>query len=110
MPVRDVCFNNGGDEFLSASFDTFVKLWDTETGQVKNRFHHGHRVYCVKFNPDEDKQNIFLAGTQNKKITQWDTRSGEITQVVCIYKVLYSFNHSFLVRSTFGHSEYDHFL
>jgi pre-mRNA-processing factor 17 len=84
MPVRDICFNNNGNEFLSASFDTYVKLWDTETGQVKNRFHHGHRVYCVKFNPDEDKQNVFLAGTQNKKVIQWDTRSGEITQVVCI--------------------------
>ena len=35
----------------------------------------------VKFNPDEDKQNLFLAGMSNKKIIQWDTRSGEIEQV-----------------------------
>lgn len=81
MPVRDICFNNDGTEFLSASFDNYIKLWDTETGQVKNRFHTGQRPMCVKFNPDDDKQNIFLSGMQNKKIIQWDTRTGEIQQV-----------------------------
>ncbi|KAK0422031.1 hypothetical protein QR680_007322 [Steinernema hermaphroditum] len=80
MPVKDVQFNNTGNEFLSASFDRFIKLWDTETGQVKQRFHTGHIPFCVKFNPDADKQNMFLAGMQNKKIIQWDTRSGEIVQ------------------------------
>ena len=24
--------------------------------------------YCVKFNPDEDKQHLFVAGTSDKKI------------------------------------------
>src|SRR4051812_24736379 len=32
MPVKDIYFNNDGTEFLSTSFDKFVKLWDTETG------------------------------------------------------------------------------
>jgi hypothetical protein len=36
----------------------------------------------IKFNPDEDKQNLFIAGMSNKKIIQWDTRSGEIEQVL----------------------------
>lgn len=50
-------------------------------GQVKSRFTVGaHRAYVVKFNPDEDKQNLFLAGMSNKKIIQWDIRSGEIEQ------------------------------
>uniref|UniRef100_A0A914WM07 Pre-mRNA-processing factor 17 n=1 Tax=Plectus sambesii TaxID=2011161 RepID=A0A914WM07_9BILA len=80
MPVRDICFNNDGTEFLSASFDRYIKLWDTETGQCKQRFHTGHIPFCVKFNPDEDKQHFFLSGMQNKKVLQWDTRSGECVQ------------------------------
>lgn len=32
MSVKDVAFNNDGVEFLSASFDRYIKLWDTETG------------------------------------------------------------------------------
>ncbi|KHN81906.1 Pre-mRNA-processing factor 17 [Toxocara canis] len=80
MSVKDVTFNNDGTEFLSASFDRFIKLWDTETGEVKQRFHTGHIPFCVRFNPDEDKQNMFLSGMQNKKILQWDTRTGEIVQ------------------------------
>lgn len=50
-------------------------------GQVKNRFQTGHKAFVVKFNPDDDKQNVFLSGMQNKKIIQWDTRTGEIEQV-----------------------------
>ncbi|KAE9418037.1 hypothetical protein Angca_008208 [Angiostrongylus cantonensis] len=80
LPVREVAFNNEGTEFLSASFDRYVKLWDTETGQVKQRFHTGHIPFCVKFHPDDDKNHMFLAGMQNKKIVQWDSRSGEIVQ------------------------------
>ncbi|ETN81303.1 WD domain, G-beta repeat protein [Necator americanus] len=80
LPVREVTFNNEGTEFLSASFDRYVKLWDTETGQVKQRFHTGHIPFCVKFHPDDDKNHMFLAGMQNKKIVQWDSRTGEIVQ------------------------------
>lgn len=81
VPVKDIYFNNDGTEFLTAAYDNYIKLWDTETGQVKNRFTIGaHRAYVIKFNPDEDKQNLFLAGMSNKKIIQWDTRSGEVEQ------------------------------
>lgn len=31
--VRDVCFNNNGTQFLSAAYDRYIKLWDTETGE-----------------------------------------------------------------------------
>lgn len=51
-------------------------------GQVKNRFNTGAKIFCVKFNPDEDKQTSFLCGLQNKKIMQYDTRTGEIEQVI----------------------------
>uniref|UniRef100_A0A8B9PEI6 Pre-mRNA-processing factor 17 n=1 Tax=Apteryx owenii TaxID=8824 RepID=A0A8B9PEI6_APTOW len=78
--VRDISFNNAGTQFLSAAYDRYLKLWDTETGQCISRFTNRKVPYCVKFNPDEDKQNLFVAGMSDKKIVQWDIRSGEIVQ------------------------------
>lgn len=78
--VRDISFNCDGTEFLTASFDRFIKLWDTETGKVKGKFTNKKVPYCVVFNPDEDKRNLFVTGTSDKKILCYDTRSGEIVQ------------------------------
>ncbi|CAO1615241.1 unnamed protein product [Sympodiomycopsis kandeliae] len=78
--VRDVQFSNDGRRFLSAGYDRQMKLWDTETGQCLKAFSNGKVPYCIKFHPDEDKQNIFLAGMSDKKIIQYDINTGEITQ------------------------------
>ncbi|XP_063975726.1 pre-mRNA-processing factor 17 [Diachasmimorpha longicaudata] len=78
--VRDISFDNDGKRFLSAGYDRYVKLWDTETGACISRFTSRKIPYCVKFNPDSNKQHLFVAGTSDKKIICWDTRSGEITQ------------------------------
>ncbi|VDQ11106.1 unnamed protein product [Trichobilharzia regenti] len=78
--VRDVCFNNNGTSFLSASYDRYVKLWDTEVGKCTNQFNLKRVAYCVRFNPDDDKQHLFLAGCSDKKILCYDTRSGEVVQ------------------------------
>jgi hypothetical protein len=47
-----------------------MKLWDTETGQCIKRFGNGKIPYVVRFHPDQDKQNVFLAGMSDKKIIQ----------------------------------------
>ncbi|KAJ3574630.1 hypothetical protein NP233_g1649 [Leucocoprinus birnbaumii] len=78
--VKDICFSNDGRRFLSCGYDRQMKLWDTETGQCLQRFSNGKIPYVVRFHPDEDKQNIFLAGMSDKKIIQYDINSGEITQ------------------------------
>lgn len=78
--VRDISFSNDGTKFLSAGYDKHIKYWDTETGKVISTFSTGKIPYVVKLNPDEDKQNILLAGMSDKKIVQWDMKSGEITQ------------------------------
>ncbi|WFD33938.1 hypothetical protein MCUN1_000764 [Malassezia cuniculi] len=79
-PLRDVFFNNDGTQFLSAAYDKQVKLWDTETGACLRAFGVGDVPNCVRFNPNEDKQHVFLVATNDKRIVQFDTRSGEITQ------------------------------
>ncbi|TXT15621.1 hypothetical protein VHUM_00124 [Vanrija humicola] len=78
--VKDVTFNNDGSKFLSSSYDRTIKLWDTETGKCIQAFSNGKVANVVKFNPDGDKQNVFLAGMQDKKIIQYDLRAHEITQ------------------------------
>ncbi|XP_062013739.1 uncharacterized protein LOC133730084 [Rosa rugosa] len=79
--VRDICFSNDGTKFLSASFDKNIKYWDTETGQVISTFSTGKVPYVIKLNPDEDKQNVLLAGMSDNKIVQWDVNEGKkITQ------------------------------
>ncbi|KAL3313024.1 pre-mRNA-processing factor 17 [Cichlidogyrus casuarinus] len=78
--IRDLSFNTSGSQFLSASFDRFVKQWDTETGKCIGQFNLKKVAFSVKFNPDEDKQHLFLAGCADKKILCYDTRSGEVVQ------------------------------
>jgi pre-mRNA-processing factor 17 len=72
--VRDVQFSHDGRTFLSASFDKFIKLWDTETGKCLARWTTGKVPYCVQWHGDPDKQSEFLSGMANKKILQWDAR------------------------------------
>nr|XP_002129631.1 pre-mRNA-processing factor 17 [Ciona intestinalis] len=78
--VRESSFNNDGSKFLSAAYDRYIKLWDTETGQCISRFSNKKIPYCVKFNPDENKQHLFVAGLSDKKIVTWDSRSKDIVQ------------------------------
>ncbi|KAJ7814103.1 pre-mRNA splicing factor [Mycena olivaceomarginata] len=78
--VKDVSFSNDGRQFLSCGYDRQMKLWDTETGQCLKRFSNGKIPHVIRFHPDEDKQNVFLAGMSDKKIIQYDMNSGEITQ------------------------------
>lgn len=35
--IKDVNFNNDGTQFLSASYDRQIKLWDTETGESRGK-------------------------------------------------------------------------
>ncbi|ODQ65035.1 WD40 repeat-like protein [Nadsonia fulvescens var. elongata DSM 6958] len=78
--VKDICFSNDGTKFLSTSYDSMMKLWDTETGQCIARFTTGRTGNCIKFNPDEDKQNEFIAGMSNNKLIQFDVRTDKIVQ------------------------------
>ena len=81
LAVRDISFSNDGRRFLTCSYDRNCKLWDTETGECLGAYTNKKLPYCVKFNPDADKQNIFLAGCSNKHIVQYDTRTGNVEQV-----------------------------
>lgn len=78
--VRDVAFDRFGEKFVSAGYDRALKLWDTETGQCVKRFTARAVPYCVQFNTDDERSNLFLSGMANKKILCWDARTGSICQ------------------------------
>ena len=59
-------------------------------GECISRFTSKKIPYCVKFNPDEEKQDLFVAGTSDKKI-------------VCVsfyYFFLFS-RHSYILQDFF---------
>ncbi|KDO25516.1 hypothetical protein SPRG_08731 [Saprolegnia parasitica CBS 223.65] len=76
--VRGINFAPDGKTFLTCSFDRFIRLWDTETGQVLQTYTNRRVPYCIKFHPVETNQ--FVIGDSNHMIVQFDTRSGEVTQ------------------------------
>lgn len=78
--VRDICFSNDGRRFVSTGYDRVIKYWDTETGKVLGSYGEGKLSYTVKLHPDDDKQNVLMAGTHDKKIMQWDMDSGDLVQ------------------------------
>ncbi|OJJ06268.1 hypothetical protein ASPVEDRAFT_55947 [Aspergillus versicolor CBS 583.65] len=78
--ITDTDFNRTGRTFLTASYDRQMKLWDTETGQCISRFSTGKTPHVIRFNPSADLGHEFIAGMSDKKIVQFDTRSGELVQ------------------------------
>ncbi|RMD43945.1 hypothetical protein DV735_g1235, partial [Chaetothyriales sp. CBS 134920] len=78
--ITDAVFSPSGTSFLSASFDRYMKLWDTETGACISRFTTGKTPHCLAFQPGPASPHEFIAGMADKKIVQFDTRSGELVQ------------------------------
>ncbi|KAJ3227709.1 hypothetical protein HDU81_006529 [Chytriomyces hyalinus] len=78
--VKAIDFSNDGRKFLTCSYDKWIKLWDTETGQCIRSFTTRRIPYCIKFNPAAEQQNIFLTGCADKKVYQFDSNSGKVVQ------------------------------
>ena len=78
--VNDTDFHRTGRTFLTASYDRQIKLWDTEYGKCVGRYSTGKTPHVVRFNPSAEHSHEFLAGMSDKKIVQFDTRSGDLVQ------------------------------
>lgn len=96
--LRDANFDSvDGATFATASYDKHVKVWDTETGRVSAVLGNGKGMfYCVTYHPgtggggvgDDSSssssssmgKHVILAGCSDRKIYQFDTRSGDVVQ------------------------------
>ncbi|KAH7624951.1 hypothetical protein Ndes2526B_g00324 [Nannochloris sp. 'desiccata'] len=78
--IRDTWFFPDGRKFATAAYDKVIKLWDTETGAVLGSFGQGQMAYTVRCHPDPGEPNVLMAGMQNKKILQFDVRTGDVVQ------------------------------
>ena len=75
--VRDIQFSNDGKHFLSCGFDGIVRYWDTEYGKGSASFKLKKLPFSVRFHPSPEHQNIFLCGSSNRKIMQFDLNTGK---------------------------------
>lgn len=112
--IRDLCFDSEGTRMLSCSYDRWTKLWDVETGiitlltkgQCLARFNTKKIPTCVQFNPSPDKSHQFLLGSQDRKIHQYDLRTGEIVQtydqhngIFCLTQVPSTQSHFWMLKA-----------
>ena len=77
--VRDISFSHDGRQFLSVSYDKYVKLWDTETGQCVSRHTTGKTPFCGRLHPLPAHAHEALVGQSDKLIVQWDLRANAVT-------------------------------
>jgi pre-mRNA-processing factor 17 len=69
--VRDIKFSNDGSRFVSAGYDRFIRLWDTETGQCINTFTNRKMPYCCTFYPEDN--DMMLAGCSDNRVCSMHT-------------------------------------
>lgn len=74
--VRQVRFDNNGRRFASVSYDRHTKIWDTETGACITSLTTGKVPICATWYPD-DGNNVIMVGTTNRRVVQFDVRTGE---------------------------------
>lgn len=81
--VRNVSFNPDGTRFASASYDQYVKYWDTETGSCQWQYKVKALPHCLKVYPEDPR--ILLVGCADHRIYQLDTRLKEEEAMVLEY-------------------------
>mmetsp|Transcript_47975 Transcript_47975/g.98975 ORF Transcript_47975/g.98975 Transcript_47975/m.98975 type:complete len:447 (-) Transcript_47975:54-1394(-) len=76
MAVLDVDYAPNGQEFVSASYDNTVRLWNC-TAQRSREVYHGkrmQRVLCCHFTPDG---RFVLSGSEDTNIRVWKAKADQ---------------------------------
>ena len=65
---------------MTCSFDRYIRLWNTFTGECIKTYTTRRVPYCVRFYPNDDK--FFVVGQSDNKAVTLDSETGEVTQEV----------------------------
>lgn len=78
--INSVAFAPDGKTLASASVDATIKLWDVQTGNVKQTLPGEYAKYLsVTFSPDGQ---TIASGSSEGKIKLWDARTGKLKQIL----------------------------
>jgi WD40 repeat protein len=72
--VTSIVFDRDGSHLLTGSFDTDVRIWETDTGRVMNVFSgHNDRVVSVQFVPGTE---FVISGSNDRSLRLWNVHTG----------------------------------
>lgn len=76
MPVLDVCFSPTGQEFVSASHDSTVRIWDKNAQRSRDVYHakRMQRVLCCAYSSDG---RFVLSGSEDTNIRVWKAKADQ---------------------------------
>mmetsp|Transcript_78252 Transcript_78252/g.162508 ORF Transcript_78252/g.162508 Transcript_78252/m.162508 type:complete len:445 (+) Transcript_78252:121-1455(+) len=76
MAVLDVCWSPTGQEFVSASYDMTVRLWNANDQRSKDVYHTKRmgRAFCCHFTPDS---RYVLSGSEDTNIRVWKAKADQ---------------------------------
>ncbi len=78
--LTEVAFSPDDKRLAFSSYDTTVRLWDTETGVLQNILEgHGARIITVTFSPNRQR----LASTSGiTTVRLWDSEIGALQSML----------------------------
>ena len=77
--VTSVSFSPDGKYICSGSYDTTVRLWDIETGNIIRTFNNDGNVRSVSFSPDG---KTICLGSLDNTVKLWNVNTGEIIRTL----------------------------